>query len=132
MKNFLSAEEDFQERTLASLTNTIAKALYMLSLTDPRGELSHAGLERTYGSEVAKAALDDAFRSCCLELLRVPLGELLSVIRASACTTNQLRGLNELWRQGAKDVPFALSRHFSYVIGALTLALGELSSNQAA
>ncbi len=132
MKNFLSAEEDLRERTLASFTGTIARILYIASLTDQAGKLSHAGLERTYGSEVAKAALDDAFRSLCLELLRFPLGELLGAVHAVGCTTNQLVDLKELWQREARGVSLALYTHLSYVIGALTLALEDQSANQAA
>ena len=68
---FLSPAEDFQERTLASLTNAFERLAYLESLYDGAAGAGfhHWGMERVHGPENARNAIRDSYRKETAALL---------------------------------------------------------------
>jgi hypothetical protein len=75
MKNS-SAKDDLAKNTLAKMSGHLTRAEYLAGLLDEKGQLSHWGLEREYGTHSAQEAIDSAYSDHIQQLLRISLREL--------------------------------------------------------
>jgi hypothetical protein len=126
MMRFLSAEEDLWSRTLSGLPTATARVSYLASLANGDGELAHAGLERSYGREVARTTLEMALRQCFKELLRTPVRELIS----SGTTLEELAALKEIWLGKLNRFNYPRTDHLNYLVGALGEVLQQLPASR--
>ena len=128
---FLSADEDFQERTLATLPGALEKLAYLASLRSEAGEYRHWGMSRIYGDRAADAAMSQAHTRVWLDLLRTPIPELLRQLTAMK-TADARVVMNEIRDYRRLACPADLSgggvRHFNSIL----LALESLSPPAAA
>ena len=132
-----STFDDFCRTTLASVPGVFGKLDYIAGLRDEDGRYRHWGVERVYGEEAAQQAIAEAHRAIFLELLRMPLREVLKDLpEAEAARKKGLRVfLEELKNRSHQYIPPDLGggspRHFSSVIESL-LALAKRSRARSA
>jgi hypothetical protein len=123
MKNS-SAKDDLANNTLGKMSGHLTRAEYLASLLDEKGQLSHWGLEREYGTHSAQQAIDSAYSDHIQQLMRISLRELWyeaekvgsntkrkDVLLASLCDAIESRGgkrLNDVQLSHLKSVLNAL------------------------
>jgi hypothetical protein len=131
-----STFDDFCRTTLASIPGVFGKLDYIAGLRDQNGRYQHWGVARVYGEEAAQQAIAEAHRAIFLQLLRMPLRDLLKDLpEAEAARKNGLRAfLEDLNRRSGvipPDLGGGSARHFSSVIESL-LALVKRSGARSA
>jgi hypothetical protein len=118
----LSASEDFQYRTLASLGSALEQLAYVMGLRKEDRQYRHWGMERTYGAEAADAAIAEVHSQIWLRVLRTSIPELLREVQEMdrATRLEVMRGLKDYRKM---SYPAELSggtiRHFNSVLLAL-------------
>jgi hypothetical protein len=120
-----STKDDFVRTTLASIPGILGKLDYLSGLRTASGEYLHWGLARVHGDESAQQAVGEAHRLLFLQVLRMPLRQLLE--DATQATAAQQLGLQsfleDLARRGQELLPLQCGggsvRHFSSVVSAL-------------
>lgn len=123
---FLSANEDFVRRTLASVSGDWSKLQYVASLRLHNGVYQHWGLARIYGEEASSRAIADAHRDLFLALLRTPVKELWKDAQEAArrSQTTDLKFVARLDAAREELVPEQYGggsiRHFNSVLVALS------------
>ena len=80
---FLSAYQDFVNGTLAALPNAVARLRYLGELRSG-GAYQHWGMKRTYGIDAAEEAMAKAHTAVVLELLRLPMREVIRQVKQEA------------------------------------------------
>ena len=121
----LSAEEDFDVRSLAVFDSPLAKLAYCAELRTASGRYQHWGLARSHGEEAADAAIARAHGSVFLEVLRSPIRTLIVQERQAAARAGSqlLEVLAGLRRNIARLLPTQLAggtrQHLSSVLAAL-------------
>ena len=129
----LSPSEDFSSKTLAAIPEVIGRLQYVAQLRQQSGIYVHWGLSRVYGEAAANQAIVGAHSQIFLEILRMPLSQLLEEIRslASQTGTETSHYVTTLASQGDSLVPQNLKggskRHFNSILrslSALATALG--------
>jgi hypothetical protein len=119
-----SALEDFEDNTLAAVPGLFGKLSYLAALHDGNGAYSHWGLERVYGQEVARGAMNAAHRMLLSRILRTPLRILAGDVTASSASRQQPAGvlLSSLTSNQSlpKSPPTASQVHFRSVLHALS------------
>jgi hypothetical protein len=116
---FLSASEDFQERTLGSFQSALEKLVYLARLRGAAGQYSHWGMSRTYGEAAAAVAIADVHSQVWIEVLRTPISELFRQLEKMG---KGARGdlLQELNHRRADCCPNELQggsiRHFNSIL----------------
>jgi hypothetical protein len=131
----LCANEDFVLRTLKAVPGMWDKLRYVASLRGSDGRYHHWGLIRAYGESAAHEAICETHRSVLLELLRTPVGDLLSDVERSAAAleTPVFSFLGTLSDDVRALLPVSLgggsARHFNSVLEALVrlVRAGSLS-----
>jgi hypothetical protein len=130
MKNS-SAKDDLTKNTLGKMSGRLTKAEYLASLLDEKGQLSHWGLEREYGTHSAQEAIDSAYSNHIQELLRVSLRELWYEVEKVGSNTKHkdllLASLRDaIESRGGKKLNQVQISHLKSVLNALLeLALQE-------
>lgn len=123
---FLSANEDFVRRTLASVSGDWGKLQYVASLRQHNGVYRHWGMERIYGEEASSKAIADAHRDLFVALLRTPVKELWKAAQEAArrSRTTELKFVAQLHAAREELVPGQYGggsvRHFNSVLAALS------------
>ncbi len=116
---FLSAYEDFVERTLAALPGWWRKLDYLAGLRRADGRYAHWGLQRVYGERRAQEAMAQAHRELMLQVLRTPLRALVDEVEGGG-----KEALEFLRQSGVDLLPGDLgggsARHFSSVVSAIS------------
>jgi len=121
----LSAEEDFEVRSLAAFDSPLAKLAYCAELRTPNGRYQHWGLARNHGEEAADAAIARAHGSVFLEVLRSPMRTLIVQERQASTRAGSqlLEVLSRLRSNVAGLLPAQLAggtrQHLSSVLAAL-------------
>ncbi len=126
--NFLAPDDDFRLRTLASIGSAMARLAYLAQLRN-HGRYEHWGMARTYGDTAAQSAIAANHTRVFLDVLEMPLEELLRDTDAAV-----LRVLRE---RAADAVPAetagGTATHLSFVLESLSLVMAaQVSSLQAA
>jgi hypothetical protein len=127
-----STFDDFNRTTLASVPGVFGKLDYIAGLRDENGQYQHWGLARVYGEEAAQQAIAEAHRTLFLQLLRMPLRDLVKDLPdAEAARKKGLRPfLEDVKSRSDRFIPADLgggsARHFNSVIDSL-LALVKRS-----
>jgi hypothetical protein len=125
----LSTKDDFLERTLSSIPGLLGKLEYMSALRE-NGRYNHWGLERIYGEEATQRALSEVHRSLFVQMLRMPLRNLIEDLACSVATD---RSEMKIYLESLKQQPRLLlppdlgggsMSHFNSVVGALLALLG--------
>lgn len=73
--SFLSAHEDFVQRTLAALDNIWKRLLFTGALRDGTGDYHHWGLEREHGAVEARSAIERAHSELIFELVEMSMDD---------------------------------------------------------
>src|SRR3954468_1480232 len=134
----LSAEQDFELRTLAALASPLAKLAFCASLRDASGTYSHWGLTRAHTSENAERAIAAAHTRIFLEVLQTHLRTLVLAERQARNRADQdfQEFVSELRRDLNRLVPAdcagASAQHLSFVLEALSALEGERATRRAA
>jgi len=120
--------EDFEANTLAAVPGLLGKLSYLGTLHDGNGAYDHWGLEKLYGTGIARAAIHTSHRMLLSKILKTPLPVLLDDVRNSSAS-HQLAArefLSSLSSPNAlpKSPPAAAQVHFKSVLHAL-LVLAE-------
>jgi hypothetical protein len=133
----LSPFEDFRQRSLERLQGLWRRLLYLSELRAADGKYEHWGLNRTYGRETAEKVMGGAHSGIYVQMLRMPLAELMRDIEISAIDAgNTVDALLETTAANAgKMVPKELlggaPRHFnSVVLAACALRSAQLASTR--
>lgn len=125
----LSAGEDFMYRTLGVFEGALEKIAYLARLRDEAGQYRHWGMSRTYGEQAGAAAMAEAHTHVWLEVLRLPIPELLRQMSGLESST-RARLIQELKTYRSLSYPSDLAgggvRHFNSVL----LALESLSRSK--
>ncbi len=126
---FLSASDDFVYTTLRSVPGTLGKLRYLAQLRQADGSYSHWGLARVHGEAAAQRAALDSHSELFLQVLRMPLRELMEEARQLAAADGEKPALwvEQLRSQAALLLPAepggGSARHFSSVLAALSSLL---------
>jgi hypothetical protein len=126
-----SALDDFQERSLRSVSGLLRRLIYVIGLRSSDGSYSHWGLERVHGSVAARDAVALAHKRLVTAILRMPLSKLLEDARVlQLAEENQGKDwLADLNRQRAQALPpgpgAGTERHFNAVLAALSSLLNS-------
>ena len=80
---FLSAYDDFVRGTLAALPTAIGRLRYLAELRTASA-YEHWGMRRVYGAETAQQAMSRAHTAVVLEILRLPIREVMRQVRQEA------------------------------------------------
>jgi hypothetical protein len=121
-----SAAEDFAVKSLSSVPGTLAKLRYVSELRREDGQYEHWGLLRIYGERAVQLAIEETHRELVLQILRMPLRELLADARQ--CAEHQQTDVREyvrrLYVDADKLIPGDLgggsARHFSTVLQSVS------------
>jgi hypothetical protein len=127
-----SALEDFEANTLAAVPGLLGKLYYLGTMHDGDGTYNHWGLEKVYGSDAARSAINTCHRAVLSRVLKTPLRALLDDVDASSANRQLAKGeflssLNSL-HSLPKSLPPASQVHFRSVLHALS-ALAETGNN---
>lgn len=131
-----SVAEDFSYYTLKAVPGLWGKVRYVSGLRQQDGRYEHWGLARKYGTDAAQSAIVDAHHSLLMQVLRMPLVELLKETEEAASQENI--SFNDYVRQLAAEgegllpasVPEITARHFMTVLQSLSsLAQGCMGAN---
>jgi len=122
----LSAVEDFSTRTLATIPGVLGKLRYVAGLRLEDGRYEHWGMTRIYGESAVQQMLEDVHRDLVLQVLRMPLAELVS--DASECAEREqvtpAEYVAQLRADADKLVPEKIGggsvRHFNSVLQAIS------------
>ena len=123
---FLSAYDDFVNRTLAAVPGWLGKLEYVSGLVQPDGNYDHWGMIRIYGPEATQRAARQAHRHLIAQILRTPLKEMLKDAETSGAPKHlsSSRYVEELLKRAESLIPKQLSQgsasHFSSVLHALS------------
>ncbi|MBV9087135.1 MAG: hypothetical protein JO187_13255 [Acidobacteria bacterium] len=124
-----SSYDDVCRTTLASVRGVFGRLDYLSGLRDETGRYQHWGVARVYGEEAAQQAFAEAHRAVFLQLLRMPLRDLLKDLpEAEAARVQGVRAfLENVKSRSEQVVPPDLGggsvRHFSSVIDSLIALL---------
>ena len=124
-----STFDDFCRTTLASVPGVFGKLDYLAGLRDEDGRYQHWGLARVYKEEAAQQAMAQAQRAAFLELLRMPLREVLKDLPQASRAREKglcpfLEDVKEKSRQYIPpDLGGGSERHFSSVVDSLLALL---------
>lgn len=103
----LSPFEDFMRRSVSVLQGVWSRLNYIRELRDSDGRYEHWGLSRIYGNDAAEKMIADVHSELYLQLLRIPLSELLEQLELSAedagCSAVQLS--EQLYRDRRRITP---------------------------
>lgn len=125
----LSASDDFVYTTLRSVPGTLGKLGYVAELRQPDGGYTHWGLARVHGEAAAQRAAADAHLGLLLQVLRMPLRELVEEARqlAAADEEDAVVWMEKLSSRAAALLPAETgggsARHLSSVLAALSSLL---------
>ncbi len=118
---FLSAFEDFVNRTVPAVPTLLGRLGYVMGLR--RGDLYHHwGLARMHGEQPASEAIAHAHTQIWLEVLRTPLPELVSQLHAVSEEERQkwLQELRAGWTQAVpQDRAGGVPAHLSSILEAI-------------
>jgi len=114
--SFLSAHQDFMQRTLSSLGNVWKQLLFTASLRTNAGQYHHWGLERDHGVEESSAAIKEAHRDLILKLLEMPVEE--AVVEVEEVEDSKQLELKKICPPMLEP---CLRRHTDYVLEAARL-----------
>ncbi|SRR5258706_1181060 len=123
-----SVLEDFEANTLAAVPGLLGKLSYLAALHDGNGAYDHWGLDKVYGPDATRAAINTSHRTLLSKILRTPLPVLLDDVKNSSA--NHQVGAREFLSSLSsphslpKSPPPAAQVHFKSVLHAL-LALAE-------
>ena len=79
-----SAKDDFRDRSLAAFRGPVGRLEYVAGLRQTSGVYSHWGMVKTHGEAAANQAIARAHTQIFVDVLRMPLKELLEELRALA------------------------------------------------
>jgi hypothetical protein len=131
----LSANDDFCRHTLAALHSVTQKLAYVTGLRDRAGQYAHWGLTRTHGPDAAQQAIAENHSRVWLEVLRMPLPEVISELEAMG-RTERLEVLESLGNACARSCPDDLgggtARHFNSIVLSLQLVFRHRDGMKAA
>ncbi len=123
-----SALEDFETNTLDAVPGLFGKLSYLAELHDGNGVYSHWGLERVYGQDTARGAMNSSHRTLLSKILKTPLEALVDDVRASSASRQQTARefLSSLTsnRSLPKAPPPASQAHFRSVLHAVSVLAG--------
>jgi hypothetical protein len=120
----LAIKDDFLQRTLANIPGLLGKLDYVANLRE-NGRYAHWGLTRVYGEEGVQRAMAEVHRGLFLQVLRMPMRQLLEDIARSAGAqrTDVRQYLENVLRDPRSLVPSNLGggseAHFNSVVAAL-------------
>jgi hypothetical protein len=120
-----STLDDFSRTTLAGVPGWFGKLDYLAGLRDEAGRYQHWGVTRVYGEEAAQQAIGQAHRDVFLQILRMPLRDLLKDLPQAEAARRQglATYLEDLKRRCDQLTPSDLGggsqRHLSSVIDSL-------------
>lgn len=121
----LSAFEDFQARTLSALSGLWTKLLYMTELRSEDGKYKHWGHSRVHGELRSQAALARAHSELYIELLRIPIRELVEEIETTGDGTDPTELVRKIAASKPRIIPENLEggspRHFNSIALAVRL-----------
>lgn len=119
--SLLSANEDFQLRTLGAIPGAVEKLAYVAGLRSPE-EYEHWGMVRTHGREQAQAAMAANHTQVFAELLCTPLEGLARALDAAPPADATLTPLRQRPQAAIpSDTAGCSARHLSYVLESLSL-----------
>jgi hypothetical protein len=118
-----SVLEDFEANTLAAVPGLLGKLSYLGALHDGNGAYGHWGLEKVYGPEAMRAAINTSHRRLLSKILKTPLPVLLDDMKDSSAS-HQLAAEEFLFSLNSpqslpKSPPPAAQVHFKSVLHAL-------------
>ncbi len=119
---FLSAEQDLQVRTLASLSGWLRRLAYLGGLRAAGGRYEHWGLSQVHGDDAAQRALAKAHTEAFLAVLRQPLRSLLAEGDAEAAQENAAALQADLLRAVPADMGGGRAAHLRSVLVAVSHA----------
>jgi hypothetical protein len=120
----LAIKDDFLQRTLANIPGLLGKLDYVADLWED-GKYVHWGLTRVYGEEGMQRTLAEVHRGLFLQVLRMPMRQLLEdVTRSAAAQRSDVRQyLETVLRDPRSLMPANLGggseAHFNSVVAAL-------------
>lgn len=124
--SFLSGAEDFQLRTLGSIPSALERLAYVTELRS-RQAYEHWGMARTYGTDVAQAAIAENHSQVFVEVLSTGMEELLRQLES--CGGEPRDRLELLRARFAAAVPAATqganASHLNFVLETLSLLAGS-------
>jgi hypothetical protein len=113
---FLSAHQDFMQRTLSALGNVWKQLLFTGSLQTDAGQYHHWGLEHDHGVEASCAAIKEAHRDLILKLVEMRVEDAVLDVQG----VEDSREL-ELKKICPPTLEPCLRRHADYVLEAARL-----------
>lgn len=122
---FFSAFEDFVSETLAALATSVGRLRYLANLRH-QGRYRHWGMERVYGADAAQQAMGRAHTAVALEILRLPVREVMRQVRLEAERESVAAGeyVEQLLTQAEALQPQKLgggsARHFTATLKTLS------------
>lgn len=129
---FLSPEEDFDLRTLSTISGSLRRTSYLLGLRDENGTPSHWGLERAYGAKKAREVIRTAYSKQLQEILRSSIRDLWVEATDLYGTGDDTVFLSRMSEMILKTAQEELAHpHFKHLSSTLD-ALAELAQTQAA
>lgn len=122
----LSATEDFATRSLSAVPGVLAKLRYVAAMRRENGHYEHWGMERIYGTQTVRQVLESTHRELVLQVLRMPLSELLNdaLECAQRAEVSPIEYVAQLKAEADALVPEDIGggsvRHFSTVLKAIS------------
>lgn len=126
----LSVKDDFLQHTLANVSGTLGKLVYVSELWE-NDRYVHWGLTRIYGEEATQRALREVHRALFLQVLRTPLRQLLEDVVPSAAgkCVDPTQFVESLVRNSTSLIPPEIGggslAHFHSTIEALSLLFAQ-------
>lgn len=137
--SLFSVEDDFLCNTLNAVPGLWGKLRYVSGLRQKDEHYEHWGLARKYGKDAADSAIRGAHRDLLLQILRMPLPQLLE-LTVSTATQHDVsvkefvaRLVEECETMLPYGIPKSSARHFRTILESLLfLAPGCTDANRQA
>jgi hypothetical protein len=124
--SIFTVDEDFVRNTLDAVPGLWGKLRYVSALRQPDGRYKHWGLMRKYGENTAEKAIRQVHRELALQVLRIPLRELMNETAGAAAQSEiplrefVARLVVERNNLLPADFGGGSARHFTTVVEALS------------